>query len=44
MVEKTKGAVSSSSPVLVVGATGYLGRHIVAHLRQSGYPVRALAR
>ena len=30
--------------VLVVGATGYLGRHIVAALRQAGYPVRALAR
>lgn len=30
--------------VLVVGATGYLGRHIVAALRRTGYPVRALAR
>lgn len=30
--------------VLVVGATGYLGRHIVAALRRAGYPVRALAR
>lgn len=30
--------------VLVIGATGYLGRHIVARLRQSGYRVRALAR
>lgn len=30
--------------VLVVGATGYLGSHIVAHLSQAGYPVRALAR
>jgi uncharacterized protein YbjT (DUF2867 family) len=30
--------------VLVVGATGYLGRHIVAALRRADYPVRALAR
>lgn len=30
--------------VLVVGATGYLGSHIVTHLRQAGYLVRALAR
>jgi uncharacterized protein YbjT (DUF2867 family) len=30
--------------VLVIGATGYLGSHIVTHLRQAGYPVRALAR
>lgn len=34
----------ASTPVLVVGASGYLGSHIVAHLRQRGYPVRALVR
>jgi uncharacterized protein YbjT (DUF2867 family) len=35
---------STARRVLVVGATGYLGSHIVTHLRQAGYPVRALAR
>ncbi|MGH2505706.1 MAG: SDR family oxidoreductase, partial [Ktedonobacterales bacterium] len=30
--------------VLVAGATGYLGRQIVAALRRADYPVRALAR
>lgn len=44
MVERIEGAVPSSTSVLVVGATGYLGRYIVAHLREAGYPVRALAR
>jgi uncharacterized protein YbjT (DUF2867 family) len=29
---------------LVVGASGYIGSHIVAHLRQAGYAVRALVR
>lgn len=42
MAEKSKDP--SSNRVLVVGATGYLGRHIVAQLRELGYPVRALAR
>src|SRR5690349_9085476 len=36
--------VPAETPVLVVGATGYLGRHIVEHLRRASYPVRALAR
>ena len=31
-------------PVLVTGAGGFLGRHLVAELRQRGYPVRALLR
>jgi uncharacterized protein YbjT (DUF2867 family) len=44
MSEETKDSIPSSTPVLVVGATGYLGRHIVAQLRQMGYPVRALVR
>lgn len=43
MLEKGNGA-ASSTPVLVVGATGYLGSHILTHLREKGYPVRALAR
>jgi uncharacterized protein YbjT (DUF2867 family) len=30
--------------VLVAGATGYLGRHVVKALDAAGYPVRALAR
>lgn len=30
--------------VLVAGATGYLGRHVVAALHRSGFKVRALAR
>lgn len=30
--------------VLVVGASGYAGRHLVVHLAQSGYKVRALVR
>jgi dihydroflavonol-4-reductase len=30
--------------VLVTGANGFLGRHLVAELRQRGYPVRALLR
>ncbi len=31
-------------PVLVTGANGFLGRHLVAELLRRGYPVRALAR
>ncbi|MGN8025763.1 SDR family oxidoreductase [Microbacterium sp. 22242] len=30
--------------ILVIGATGYLGRHLVAELHARGYHVRALAR
>jgi uncharacterized protein YbjT (DUF2867 family) len=44
MAETIKDVVPSATPVLVVGATGYLGRHMVAHLREAGYPVRALVR
>lgn len=46
MSEVNDGAARGEArPVaLVVGATGYLGRHIVAALRRAGYPVRALAR
>ncbi len=44
MVEENKDGETSSKRVLVVGASGYLGRHIVARLRQAGYPVRALLR
>ena len=34
----------STAPVLVVGATGNVGRHVVKHLLGSGRRVRALAR
>lgn len=34
----------AATKVLVVGASGYIGSHIVAHLRQAGYAVRALVR
>ena len=32
------------APVLVTGANGFLGRHLVAELLRRGYPVRALVR
>ena len=32
------------NPVLVTGANGFLGRHLVAELHRRGYPVRALVR
>lgn len=44
MPEQLNDVAASPPRVLVVGATGYLGRHIVAHLHQAGYPVRALVR
>jgi dihydroflavonol-4-reductase len=33
-----------TAPVLVTGANGFLGRHLVAELRRRGQPVRALLR
>ena len=33
-----------ATKVLVVGASGYIGSHIVGHLRRAGYAVRALVR
>ena len=33
-----------AAPVLVTGANGFLGRHLVAELRRRGQPVRALLR
>ncbi|WP_210518596.1 NAD-dependent epimerase/dehydratase family protein [Hymenobacter terricola] len=33
-----------AKPVLVTGANGFLGRHLVAELRRRGLPVRALLR
>lgn len=44
MSERYLDAVLPSTPILVTGATGYLGSHIVTYLRELGYPVRALAR
>ena len=35
---------TNDSLVTVFGATGYLGRHVVRHLSQQGYRVRAAAR
>jgi len=34
----------SASPVAVVGATGFVGRHVVAELSGAGYRVRAISR
>jgi dihydroflavonol-4-reductase len=36
--------MSRPETVLVTGANGFLGRHLVAELRQRGHPVRALLR
>jgi len=44
MSEEIKGSGKEPTRVLVVGATGYIGRHVVAHLQELGYAVRALAR
>lgn len=38
------GSAASPERVLVAGATGYLGRHLVTRLKQEGCWVRALAR
>ena len=35
---------NSTSPVLVIGATGRIGRAVVSELRRAGAPVRALSR
>ena len=32
------------NPVLVIGATGYVGARLVLRLRKKGYPVRAAGR
>jgi uncharacterized protein YbjT (DUF2867 family) len=34
----------SSRPLLVAGATGYVGSRLISRLLEAGYPVRALAR
>ncbi len=40
----TNGAHPAGHSVLVAGATGYVGRHVVRALHGSGFSVRALAR
>jgi uncharacterized protein YbjT (DUF2867 family) len=40
----TRADESSAAPVLVIGATGRLGREVVAQLRRARVPVRALTR
>jgi uncharacterized protein YbjT (DUF2867 family) len=35
---------NSNSPILVIGATGRIGRAVVSELRRAGAPVRALSR
>ena len=37
-------SVGNSSPTLVTGGTGFLGRHLVARLLAAGRPVTVLAR
>lgn len=44
MSEQINEGAAGLPGVLVVGATGYLGSHILAQVRQAGYPVRALVR
>ena len=44
MLDNTRNGELAAPRVLVMGATGYLGSHIVTQLRQAGYPVRALVR
>ena len=40
----TPAEVATPAPVLVTGASGYLGLHLVRVLRNQGYPVRTLGR
>ncbi len=35
---------SKSNPWLITGATGFVGTHIMAQVREAGFPVRALVR
>jgi len=39
-----ENAAGSPGLILVTGATGFVGRHLVAHLRKQGAPVRCLVR
>lgn len=39
-----RASASASGPVLVAGASGYLGRYVVAELARRSIPVRALVR
>lgn len=39
-----KGSAGCGPVILVSGAAGFLGRHVVAALRAAGYPVRAMVR
>ncbi|MFU8833089.1 MAG: NAD-dependent epimerase/dehydratase family protein, partial [Wenzhouxiangella sp.] len=38
------GAAPSPRPVLVLGASGYIGGHLAPRLAAAGRPVRAVAR
>lgn len=41
---KTPATKEAHPKILVTGATGFLGKRLVEHLVEKGYPVRALAR
>jgi uncharacterized protein YbjT (DUF2867 family) len=32
------------SPILIIGATGHVGKHLISQLHSKGYPIRALVR
>jgi uncharacterized protein YbjT (DUF2867 family) len=42
--QMTNGGTAMTSPILVTGGTGTLGRHVVSRLRSAGYDVRVLTR
>ncbi|HSQ29449.1 MAG TPA: NAD(P)H-binding protein [Gemmatimonadaceae bacterium] len=44
MTTQTRTTSRSTAPVLVIGATGRIGRAVVGELRRAGVPVRALSR
>lgn len=44
LISKRRGKITKHKTVLVAGATGYLGRFVVAELHRRGHKVRALTR